>query len=143
MQQLLLLLLTNINVFAGACCAECTDNPSPAPAQATFACPSPVLPGAVCNATCDAGYIGTPSATCLANGTFSDVTGNYTLIREYLLVHLHLSKPTRCLPRKGLQLVDNLLACTAHHTCAVCGPCVTTAVAVKKWAAAARVTTAY
>jgi hypothetical protein len=65
-------------------CAECTGNPDPAPAQVTFACPSPVLPGVVCNATCAAGYIGTPSATCLANGTYSDVSGNCSLIREYL-----------------------------------------------------------
>jgi hypothetical protein len=70
-------------------CAECTGNPSPVPANATFACPSPALPGAVCNATCDAGYIGNPSATCLADGSYSAVNGTCSLIREYLLVHLH------------------------------------------------------
>jgi hypothetical protein len=70
-------------------CAECSGNPSPAPTNATFACPSPALPGAVCNATCATGYSGTPAATCLADGTYSAVTGTCSLIGECLLVHLH------------------------------------------------------
>jgi hypothetical protein len=90
MALLLLLLLTNINVAAGACCADCTGSPLAAPTNATFACLSPALPGAVCNATCAAGYSGTPSATCLADGSYSAVTGTCSRICECdCLTRLH------------------------------------------------------
>lgn len=46
--------------------------------------PQPGAPGAVCNATCAAGYSGTPFATCLADGSYSAVNGTCTLIRECL-----------------------------------------------------------
>lgn len=59
--------------------AVCTGNPKQ-PGNGSFACPSPALPGSVCNATCDAGYEGTPSATCQSDGTYSDVTGTCELI---------------------------------------------------------------
>jgi hypothetical protein len=63
--------------------AVCTDNPLQ-PGNGSFNCTSPVLPGRVrghvCNATCDTGYWGAPSATCQPDGTYSDVTGECKLI---------------------------------------------------------------
>lgn len=54
--------------------AVCTGNP-PNPADGTFNCPSSAPPGSMCNATCNVGYAGMPSATCQPNGTYSDVLG--------------------------------------------------------------------
>jgi hypothetical protein len=59
--------------------AVCTGNPAQ-PDNGSFACPSPALPGSVCNATCSTGYAGTPSASCQTNGTYSTVTGACKLI---------------------------------------------------------------
>jgi hypothetical protein len=59
--------------------AVCTGNP-PHPAKGSFDCPSSALPGNVCNATCDAGYVGAPASTCQPNGTYSDVAGSCELI---------------------------------------------------------------
>lgn len=61
--------------------AVCTGNP-PQPNNGSFDCPSPALPDSVCNATCETGYTGTPSATCQADGTYSTVTGACELIGE-------------------------------------------------------------
>lgn len=61
--------------------AVCTGNPAQ-PDNGSFDCPSPALPGSVCNATCTTGYAGTPSATCQPDGTYSAVTGACELIGE-------------------------------------------------------------
>jgi hypothetical protein len=66
--------------------AVCTGNPQQ-PSNGSFDCPIPALPGSVCNATCDAGYAGAPSATCQSDGTYSTVTGACELIGE-LRTHL-------------------------------------------------------
>ena len=59
--------------------AVCTGNPMQ-PANGSFDCPSPALPGSVCNATCDAEYSGAPTATCQPNGTYGAVRGACELI---------------------------------------------------------------
>jgi hypothetical protein len=59
--------------------AVCIATP-PQPGNGSFDCPSPALPGSVCNATCDPGYAGAPSAICQSDGTYSVVTGACELI---------------------------------------------------------------
>lgn len=55
----------------------CHGQPAPT-ANATFSqCPGQVV-GAVCTGSCLPGFLGTPSTTCLANATWSQVTGNCT-----------------------------------------------------------------
>jgi hypothetical protein len=74
--------------FLADAAVGCTGNPQ-ATANGNFSC-GMVTIGALCNATCAAGYIGSPSATCLANGTYSAVTGNCSLIRECRICMLWL-----------------------------------------------------
>jgi hypothetical protein len=75
------IILQNIAYALLLLLAVCIGNPAQ-PDNGSFACPSPALPGSVCNATCDVGYAGAPSSTCQPNGTYRDVTGSCKLIGE-------------------------------------------------------------
>jgi hypothetical protein len=61
--------------------AVCSGNPKQL-GNGSFDCVGPTLPGSVCNATCDAGYAGAPSATCQLDGTYGTVTGACELTGE-------------------------------------------------------------
>jgi hypothetical protein len=58
--------------------AVCTGSPQQ-PINGGFDCPSPALPGSVCNATCAEGYVGNPSAICRDSGNYGEVIGTCKL----------------------------------------------------------------
>jgi hypothetical protein len=85
--------------------AVCTDSPLQ-PGHSSFDCPIPALPGSVCNATCDAGYAGAPSATCQADGTYSAVAGACGLIGAHQICDMCSAILHRC--RLDLSLSSTL-----------------------------------
>jgi hypothetical protein len=90
--------------------AVCTDSP-PQPGNGSLNCPSPALPGSVCNATCDIGYWGAPTATCQPNGTYSHVTGACELIGA---LYTHGSDEDLALDQSNMS-VASTLDCDTHN----------------------------
>jgi len=61
----------------------CSESPAD-PVHGNFDCGTSTLPGGSCAATCREGYMGSPVATCTADGTWSAFDGSCQLIGEYL-----------------------------------------------------------
>lgn len=99
--------------------AMCSGNP-PAPANSVFACSSPAEVGSVCNATCAVGYRGSPSATCLATGNYSAVTGGCERIGELGIAYKYsmaANMVSLYLSTKGPRATLAKASCQLHAAC--------------------------